>query len=123
MCKINATDIDCHIKRKCCILPNGERMLNYLQLPLIFKYQFIFFKTPSTNYKWEVFHPLGPADEFWYQIMPGIEFSAEGITRPDHFELLLSSECHYNSVISMSRGFLSLDPKFYSLTLTAEITL
>ena len=100
---INATDIDCHIKEMLHPTKWGTHVelfaaATYFQIPIYF------LKTPSSNYKWEVFHPLGPADEFRYQIMPEIDFSAEGITRPDHFELLLSSECHYDSVISTSGG-------------------
>ena len=63
------------------------------------------FKSQCTNqHKWEVFHPLGPHQNFWYQLCPEIDIEAEDFHRPDHFELLYSFNCHYDSIISHSGG-------------------
>lgn len=111
--KINAVDIESHIKQMLHPAKWGTHVelfaaATYFQSPVYF------LKTPSTNYKWEVFYPLGPADTFQFQLHPVLDISAEGITVPDHFELLLSSECHYDSVTSTSGGVCITRPKITS---------
>ena len=59
-------------------------------------------KASSKECKWEVFRPLGPHQNFQYQLCPEIDIEAEDFHRPDHFELLHSLNCHYDSIISSS---------------------
>lgn len=66
----------------------------YFQIPMYI------LKTSSKEHKWEVLGPLGPASRFRYQECP--EVDTADINLPDHFELLHSYDCHYDSIVSTS---------------------
>lgn len=74
----------------------------YFQIPLFIV------RTPSTTHEWEVFHPLGQASQFKYQLCPEIDPSDEGLNVPDHFELLYRNNCHHDSITTLT-GELSTD--------------
>ena len=99
--EINEPDIASHIKQM--LRPGiwGTHVelfaaATYFQIPMYI------LKASSKECKWEVFRPLGPHQNFQYQLCPEIDIEAEDFHRPDHFELLHSLNCHYDSIISSS---------------------
>ena len=73
----------------------------YFQIPV-----YILEET-SRSRKWEVLHPLGPTSNFRYPL----ESSDEQIMNiPDHFELLHTHGCHYDSIISSSGTHCTIRP-------------
>ena len=54
----------------------------------------------ENQYVWEVLKPLGPPQNFKYQLLPEIDIEAEDFRLPHHIELLHSNNCHYDSLIS-----------------------
>lgn len=69
----------------------------YFQIPVYI------LRAPSpSNYKWEVINPLGHHHNFRYQLCPEIDIEADDFHRPDHIEILHSSNSHYDSIVSSS---------------------
>ena len=64
----------------------------------------------ATSMKWEVLHPLGPARNYAFQEFPATDTCGEEVNIPDHFELLHSSDCHYDSITSISGSSCSVRP-------------
>ena len=108
--EINSPDMHSHIQEMLHPKKWGTHVellaaATYFQIPVYF------LKSPSSRFKWEVLHPLGSASSFrWYQLCPEVDSYAEDISVPDHFEVLLSSECHYDSIICFSGGVCTTRP-------------
>lgn len=99
--EINASDMTKHITQM--LRPGvwGTHVelfaaATYFQIPVYI------LKVSSEQHKWEVLRPLGPHQDFRYQLCPEIDIEAEDFNRPDHLELLHSFNCHYDSIITSS---------------------
>ena len=109
--EVNSPNMDSHISD----LIHPGRRGTHIELhaaATYFQIQIYFIRTPSSDYKWEVINPIGPPNEFRYQLCPEIDNSVEAITIPDsdHFELLYRSECHYDSITMISGGVSTVKP-------------
>lgn len=111
--KVNSPSIGAHIHGL--LLPGKwgthvelHAAATYFQIPIYFV------RTPSSDYKWEVIKPIGPATNFKYQLCPEIDTSEEDITVPDHFELLYRCDCHYDSITMISGGVSTVKPTLKS---------
>jgi hypothetical protein len=98
--EINASDMTSHIIQM--LRPGvwGTHVelfsaATYFQIPVYI------LRTGANGYKWEVLRPLGPHQDFRYQLCPEIDIEDKDFHRPDHFELLHTSG-HYDSIISNS---------------------
>ena len=98
--ELNASDMHSHIAQ---MLRPGTwgTHVELLAASTYFQVPVYILKSSSTQQKWEVYHPLGPQDNFRYQLCPEL---VENIEAEDfnHFELLHSFGCHYDSITGNS---------------------
>lgn len=107
--EINSPDMQSHIHK---MLRPGAwgTHVEIIAASTYFQVPVYFLRTPSTTYNWEVFNPLRPSCNFSYQAYPEVDTTAEDITVPDHFELLFSCNCHYDSITLKSGGVSMVRP-------------
>ena len=107
--EVNSSNMDSHIRD----LIHPGRWGTHIELhaaATYFQIPIYFIRTPSSDYKREVINPIGPPNEFRYQLCSEIDTSEEAITIPDHFELLYRSECHYDGITMISGGVSTVKP-------------
>ena len=102
--ELNASDIDSYIIQMLRPGTWGTHIellaaATFFQVPV-----YILKLSQNQQLKWEVYNPLGPQDNFRYQLCPVIDVGAEDFNRPDHFELLHSFGCHYDSITSFTES-------------------
>ena len=98
--EINSPDIQSHIRTM--TLPGRwGTHVELLAAATYFQTPVFYLRAPSSEYKWEVFNPLGPPERFMYQLCPEIDTSGDNVHVPDHFELLYSSDSHYDSGVHL----------------------
>ena len=107
--EVNSPTIQSHIKKL--NLPGKwgthvelHAAATYFQIPVFF------IRTPCNNYKWEVINPLGPASDFKYQLCPEVDITEADVNVPDHFELLYTSDCHYDSITMVTGSVCPVKP-------------
>ena len=105
--EINEPDMSSHIKKM--LRPGvwGTHLelfaaSTYFQIPL-----YILKHSSDNQCKWEILRPLGSIDKFNYQLCPAIDTTDEDFSKPDHFELLHSCDCHYDSITAKDGTSLS----------------
>ena len=114
--EVNSPDISTHIREMLAPKKWGTHVellaaATYFQVPVYY------LRSPSRNFKWEVFHPLGPVARFKYQLCPEVDTSSEDVVIPDHFELLLKAGNHYDSVISLSGSLCTSRPEIVQMNI------
>ena len=94
---INEPDMSSHIKK---MLRPGTWGSHVELLAAATYFQVPIYILKENQCVWEVLKPLGPPQNFKYQLLPEIDIEAEDFRLPHHIELLHSNNCHYDSLIS-----------------------